>query len=585
MGFSALNIGATAIITAGAQLNTTGNNTANANTEGYSRQKVNSKALNVNTSSRYSTGNGVDIASINRTVNDYCVKLQRTASNASNYYDELQGSYSTLETYMGELSDNDLSSLLNNFWSAMSNLSGDVTDDALRQQVLTTAQALSTGFNAIDSDLITLQTDINSEVKQNVATINTLTTQIATLNGQIVDAEAGGSSANTLRDTRDQLILQLSDIVDVNVQIDGLTGSLNVYNGNNPLVYRDQANELDIEIKWEDGLQYYMPAFVKNGVNIESEQGTLGAQMQMRDEIIPSYRAELDTLSANMIWQVNRITSQGTGLVGFSSLTGATEVEDPSVLLNKLDYGFVPSEGTYKIVDGSFEMTVHNTESGQEETFVIDVDLDGVGTDTILYDEEDPDASNSLINQMQIALEAAYPGAFTISLNEDNQVVIKGNSELYSLGFGRDSSGALAALGINTLFTGHDGGTIGVNEVVATNTDLLATGDSLNETGNETVQLLLELRNTTVMSGGKETMEGYYNSISVRLGNEANTTTLTFEYKADVLQQAKERVQTVSGVSLDEEATKLLAFQQAYQGASRYISVINECYQSILDMV
>ncbi len=585
MGFSALNIGATALITAASQLNTAGNNTANANTEGYSRQRVSTNSLNVNTSSKFTTGNGVDVSAITRTVDNYCIKLQRTASNASNFYNELQGSYSTLETYVGELSDNDLSTLMDNYWSAVSNLSGDVTDDALRQQVITTAQALSTGFNSVDDDFTAMQMDINSQVKQSVASINTLSSQIASLNKQIVDAESGGATANALRDSRDQMILELSDIVDVNVQVDGLTGSLNVYNGNNPLVYRDQSNELDIEIVAEDQLQYYMPAFVKDGVNIVSDGGTLGAQMKMRDSVIPSYRAELDTLSANLIWQTNVISSQGTGLTGFTDVTGATKVEDPSATLNKLDYNFTPSKGTYQIVDGSFEVTVHNTESGLEETFVIDVDLDGVGSETMLYDEDDPTATNSLINQMQTTLETAYPGAFSVSLNEDNQVVIKANSELYSLGFGRDSSGALAALGINTLFTGHDSGTIGVNETIVDNTDLLSTGDSLNETGNETVQSLLELRNATVMSGGKETMEGYYESITVRLGNEGNSTTLSAEYKADVLQQAKEQVQTVSGVSLDEEATKLLAYQQAYKGASNFISVINECYQSLLEMV
>lgn len=585
MGFSALNIGATALITASAQISTSGNNTANANTEGYSRQSVAASSRSVSTSVSFSTGNGVSISAITRTVDTYYQKLERTANNSCSFYDNLESTYSTLESYIGELSDNDISTLLDDFWSSLSDVSGDVTDDALRQAVVTSASILSTGMNSIDDDMISMQMDLNSQIKQSVSSINGLTSQIATLNEQIGAAEAGGATANSLRDTRDSLIYELNSYLDITVQIDAQTGTYNIYNGNNVLVYRDSSEELTTEVEFRENLPYYMPVFANGGMDIDTNSGTLGAQLDMRDEIIPSYQAELDTLAANVIWKVNQITSQGSGLTGFTDLTGTTKVEDPSVALNKLVYDFAPVKGTYEIVDGSFEVVVHNTDTDEEKILVMDVDLDGVGADTMLYDEDNPTAANSLINQMQNALEADYPGAFTVTLNEDNQVVITANSELYSMGFGRDSSGALAALGINTLFSGSDASSIEVNEVVANNTDLLATGDSLNETGNETVQSLLELRNATVMSGGKDTLEGYYQSIIVRLGNASSSAHATYEYKVDVLKQAKEQSETVSGVSLDEEATKLIAYQSAYQGAANFISIVNSCYQSLLDMV
>ncbi len=583
-----LQIGKTALSAQAAALEVIGQNLSNSATDGYSRQAISTSAAIAVNSGSYYAGGGVVVDDVSRVVNTFYQENLRTCTADYSYSEELVESYTSLENAFNELTDTDISSELSNFWDALSDLSTDPSDTELTIVAVQEASSLCDTINSVDSQLTTIHDDLNEKIENDVDSINSLTKQIAELNKEIMSAEACGSNgltANDLRDARDELVNELSAIVDVNI-IEEDNGSLSIYNGNNILVYRDSCEEVGIEYEYIDGVRCSQPVFTDGNVAIESDSGSLGAELYMRDEVLTEYQEELDTLAANIIWQFNSVYSQGVGSTGYSDLTGTTYVENPEATLDELDYGVDTVDGTYEISNGSFEIIVYNTETDTESTVTIDIDLDGNSSspDTILYDEDDPTASNSLVNIIQNQLDDEVPGVYTVSLNNNNQLVIESSSDIYELGFGNDTSGVVSALGLNTLFTGYDASDISVNEDLVDNPEHFATSSSFTDDNNDIVNAMIDLREEAVMANGTQTLESYYCTVVGTLGLESEDATNSYELAEDLLLQSETNNESVSGVSLDEELVSMLSYQKAYSAAAQFITVIDECLQTILDM-
>ncbi len=586
MSFESLQIGASALTAASTSMLVSGHNVSNASTEGYSRQIASASAGTAVENNNNLVGNGVSISSISRVVDEYYLKTLREANNNSGYSSYMEQGYSSIETFLGGVSTNDLTTAMDSFWAALNDLSTDSTDTSLRQQVVTQASDLCETINAISENLTSLQQEINTDVVQTVDDLNEITARIAELNVEILKDEAGGSSnceANDLRDERESLMNELSYMIDINVVVDS-DGSYNIYNNNFALVYRDQSYEVGLEKTIVDENVFYTPVLADGKKELDLNGGKLGAQLELRDETIVSYSQELDELASSLIWEINRQYSQGTGLEGYAEITSDIEVVNPSATLDELNYGFTPVEGTYEIEDGSFELIVYDTETGEEKALTIDVTLTGSADDTILYDSANPTADNSLVNMMQDKLDSYASGAFSVSLNENNQLEITSNTEMYQLGFGEDTTGVVAALGLNTMFSGHDASDISVSDALEGNTALLATSKSIDDVTTNNLTEIIALADEPVMSNGSETFASFFLNTVVRVGNESALAQSDSEYQSDILAMVENECESVSGVSIDEEMTNLIACQTAYNAASKFISTINECYERLIDM-
>ena len=588
MSSLALNIGKSALLAQAAAIEVTGQNMSNSTTEGYSRKSISSSGTSSIKNGNYSTGTGVEVDAVDRVVSSYYQECVRECTSNFNYAEEAYSVYMSIESSFAELTDADISTGFTDFWSALNDLSADPTNTELAITTIQQANTLVSSINDLDESLKNIHTDLNTKIQDDINSINTLTQEIAGLNKEIMSTEACGANgveASDLRDQRDQFVKELNGICDITV-IEDDNGSLSIYNNNNLLVYKDKIYEVGIKKENIDGVSYYQPVFTDGNVAIESDSGTLGASLYLRNEVVPSYQNELDTLAANVIWQFNSVYSQGIGNSGYSEITGSTKIENPQATLNNLNYGVNTVEGTYEISNGSFELVVYNTETDSESTVVIDIDLDGNSSskDTILYDDNDPAATNSLINIIQNKLNDKVPGVYSVSLNNDNQLVIESNSDIYELGFGNDTSGAVSALGLNNLFTGFTAEDIAVNEELFDNPDHFATGNSFISNNNNTLNALIALRDKSVMANETQTIEEYYTTIVGRLGVESETASNSYSLKESLLFQSETNNENVSGVNLDEEIISLLSYQKAYQAAAQFITVIDECMQTILDM-
>ncbi len=427
---------------------------------------------------------------------------------------------------------------------------------------------------------------------ESIKQINRLLSGIAELNAYISQSEYGGlneSTANDLRDQRGELTKELYGYMDVDI-VEEPNGSYIVSMHGRTLVYFNQANELVNEKKMSpDGTMVNTPCFAEDKYPIRPKDGKLAAQMQLRDEIIPSYKKEVDTLAANFIWEFNRAHSQLTGLQSYSQITSLNGPKNPQDTLNKMDWGAHEPEGSFKIENGEFEIVIHNKNSDQPTTVNIEIDLDGRPSpsgepDTILYDPANPDATHSLVNRMQAALDKEAPGIFKVSIDRHNQVTIASTSDDYGFAFGEDSSGVVAALGLNVFFTGHNAATMGINQDLKKNPEFLAGAKSFDKGDNAGALGLLDVREADVANLKNSSLENYYLGITGRLGSEAASVRGQKELSANVLNRMFTQRESLSGVSEDEEVSKLITYQRAFQSAAKFISTVDQLYETLINM-
>ena len=594
MGFHSLAIGNSALLTARYGLDVTGQNLGNVNTEGYSRQRLNQRAsLGWDSGVGNAViGTGVWTGSVKRVGSEFVEKQLRQATTTDEYYGSLESTYGYLKSYVNELTGNALSDSIANFWSAMSDFATHVENIPVRRTTLTEAEQMTGRFNTLAEQFADKRKDIDDEVAESVSQLNRILGGIAALNKQIVNTELGGSSeivANDLRDERGRLAKELYQYIDADI-IEENNGSYIVSMHGRNLVYFDQATEVVNEKSLsEDGTMVNHPVFANDRYPLAPSNGMLAAQMEARDIIIPSYQNELDELAGNFIWEFNRAYSQARGLDSFSTLTSKNGPVNPEATLNQLQYLDDIPPGTFGIKNGRFEIVIHNRNEDQPTTVPIEVDLDGRPNpagepDTILYDPANPDATHSLVNRMQAALDKEAPGIFKVSIDRHNQVTIASTSDDYGFAFGEDSSGVVAALGLNVFFTGHNAATMGINQDLKNNPEFLAGAKSFDKGDNSGALGLLDVREADVANLKNSSLENYYLGITGRLGSEAASVRGQKELSASVLNRMFTQRESLSGVSEDEEVSKLITYQRAFQSAAKFISTVDQLYETLINM-
>ncbi|MBR1622527.1 MAG: flagellar hook-associated protein FlgK, partial [Pseudobutyrivibrio sp.] len=219
--FFGLTIAYSGLNTAQSQINTTANNISNVNTEGYSRQVVNtvaSSALRVY-QSYGTTGTGVEAESVTQRRDLYYDEKYWNNQSSLGFYEKKQYYMNQIQDYYNENSSNTgFTTIYTKMFNAMSTMQGSPGDDTVRKQFISSAKQLTEYFNQLSTKLQDLQNAVNDEIKTAVDDINAVAEKVAILNKQINVIEQGGGHANELRDQRALLIDQLSEIVDVKVQ-------------------------------------------------------------------------------------------------------------------------------------------------------------------------------------------------------------------------------------------------------------------------------------------------------------------------------------------------------------------------------
>lgn len=589
-----LNIATTALNAQQYGLGVTGQNIANVNTEGYSRQNPVLVAKQPLMYGGLLMGRGVDTEQVSRSSDQFIEnKLMQEKSNMLSS-SEMEKYMQVLEGYFNENSGNSISTMLSDFWNRWYDISNNPSGASERISLYEQSALLSEQFNALSTDLIEIDADLTGAVNSGIETINKITREIAQINDQIVSMEAN-NVANDLRDKRNTLVSELNEYMDVKA-FEQSNGSLSIVGAKGcTLVQGNSSYDLEMggangdRVTWQDSSGSYVDI-----TNYLSD-GKLGGWLDMRDEILAKYKLDLDALAKEVIWSVNQQHSQGVGLEGFSSVTGNYAVTNPGSAITSSGLSYQD-----KVDDSSktFKIWLFDTDGDPYDS---DTGTTGLQGNPITITVTSGMTTNELVTAInnETGVQAFLDSQSRLNISIDTGEI----ASLGSLAFSDDDSNVLAAFGINTFFTGSSSGDMGVNDTIGLNKNFIAAAqvgsDGTMASGdNNNALAITDLRSTSMsisqwtcdrINGNTQgsiisTLEDYYHSMVGSIGITSASVSRDRSFGEMMVNELSTIRDSISAVSLDEEMTNLIKFQHAYAAAAKLIGVSDEMLNTLLEL-
>lgn len=386
---SLFDIARTALATSQQALTITGHNVSNVNTPGYSRQEAVITERPPLNGQPGMMGTGVQATSVRRYV-DVFVNKQLTSSNQSLGRLSLsRDELFRLQGIFGDSNGQGVGASLSDFFAALQDVSTSPGELPARSVLLAKASQLSSTLNQAASDLVTAKQSLNFQVTQTITEINSLSKQLAELNGKIVTAEVTGQNANDLRDQRDLALNELATRIDV-TSIENSTGGLTIFAARGQVLVEGDTHRDLAAVPTADNSGLFEVGYSTGGtrtVSLDSQisNGRLRSLLDLRDTTVKNLQDNFDRIAATLSNAVNIIHRQGYGLDGstgrdfFSPLSvtttadannnGAATIGTGAITANSLltfhDYEIRFSSATaYSIIDATTGSTIRGNYTG-----------------------------------------------------------------------------------------------------------------------------------------------------------------------------------------------------------------------------
>jgi flagellar hook-associated protein 1 FlgK len=621
--FFGLNIAYTGLLASNAAMNTTANNISNVQTEGYSRQQVNQQAANaLRVFQTYGcAGAGVETLAIER-IRDEFYDAKYWSNNAKvGEYDMKQYYMQQIETYFDDDGENaGFKTVFDQFMvTGIEELLKNPSSESTKAQFVGYAGALTEYFNGTEGNLEEVQKDINQEIKLKVDELNSIASEIATLNKQINTIELTGTTANELRDRRTLLIDQLSEIVDVDVtetpvtdtnNPDRETGAnrflikiaggqvlvdTNEYNSLECVARKsyEKVNQTDIDglydVYWENGQKFNLYNAAMGGA--------LTGLVQMRDG------NNGENFTGTITATGSRDITDSTGnTVSHDTVTIAVS-SDYLKDLNKSnlsDQGGVINLGNQEFYYDSWEYDVDN----EEYTFILSdstrnskhITNDRVGKNASIGSSVDYQGIPYYMNQMNEWVRTfaeKFNDILTSGVTEDNEpgtIMFTGDmattDEQYNFGVRYDNgtAGVIVSDSSDSYYK-LTAKNFSILSAMENNPDILATKKSASD-GVEQSDLLKELKNMatdkTKMSYRGASASEFLQCILSDVALNASRANTFQECYTNISSSIDNQRLSISGVDEDEEAVNLVKYQNAYNLASKMIQTLTEIYDRLI---
>jgi len=568
-----LNTAAAALINTEFKIAVTNNNVANASDPNYSRKTVSSGAIT-------STA-ALTVSTTDRVADAYLTKLTASSAGSSAYDQAISSALTTYDAALGTVNGgDDLSSRLQDFQTALTNLSTSGADSASKAKAVAAATTLAGTIQGLSSTVQSLRTQANTDIASTVNEINASTSTIADLNRQIVATTASGGDVTDLEDQRDAALQTLSGDIGVSYFV-GADNRMQVYTTSGDPLVADKANALSYTPASTLSATATYPDQI-SGITVGGRDittsvtsGKLGGLINLRDDTLVQEQAKLDSFSSALISAANTALNSGSAYTPPSSLQGATAV-DPSQSLS-----------------GSGQLRVAVTDSSGTVVSSTDLDLSSYGAvgDLVTALNGIPGLSAQLDSQGRLSLQTG----------DSTQGVALADM---GASVGPSGAGVSAFFGLNNLFTGSSAADIVVNPTIANAPDRLPTGAlstsstlaagdiavaSGDTTGSDALNAAFGAARTFTAAGGLPTQSTSLQSYATDFVSSAANVVASASSAADassaVFTAAQSRMQNFSGVNTNEELAQLTALQQQYQANAQMISTARTLFQTLVTMM
>ena len=603
--FFGLYVAGSGLRASNAALNTTANNISNAQTKGYSRQEVTQQASNaLRTFTTYGcAGAGVDTIAIERVRDSfYDVKYWNNNSNYGNYTAK-QYYAKTIEDYFKDDGKSGFNTVFNKFSAGLQSITTNSSSDSSKAEFIASAKALTDYFNNMYGNLQEIQKDINLEIKQNVDQMNSISEKLATLNKQINVIELTGAKANELRDQRELLIDELSEIVDVEVSempiydtndptretgghryLVRIAGGQPLVDGNyyNQLSYvardaNEKINQTDADglyqIEWENGNEFSLTNASMNGRLkglVEMRDGNNGENFNGKVESIGT------VTESGVDYKTVTVKVSDDYLKGMEecmlSDTGGT-INIANTIYQYKDWSYtVPDQYTFVLNNNADYPTIDGSKVGKEAKTESEINYQGIPY---------------YMQQMNTWIRG-----FSEKVNEILKAGVDANGNTGDILFtGISGSGTEYTYNDFDELSNPNGyyeltaGNFTISTALLEDAALLGTRSSVDVGVEECGQIeelitLLTSRDKYSFRNGSagEMLEMILSDVAL---NASNANTFKDVY-ASLKNSIDNQRSSVAGVDEDEEAVSLVKFQNSYTLASKMIQTLTEIYDQLI---
>lgn len=613
--FSGIELGKRSIMAHTDAISTAGHNISNANTEGYSRQRVQMKEFDplyrpdLERAERAGMiGQGIDVQSINR-VRDEMLDQRITAQqNQESYWDTRSKYYTMIEQIYNEPDEVSVRSNMDKFWESWQELSVNPESHAARQAVVSRGESLADSIKSKWENLMGVGSLINSDIEATVKQVNSYANQIAALNSEIVRSRGMGDNPNDLLDRRDLLVDKLSKLANITTdQRDSdefmvhLDGRVLVQGGvarNFELVSLTDNNGYD-KLVWADTRE---DAFVSGG--------TLGALVELRDVDVRNEIQSLNTMTMNFSDLVNDIHRNAYGannVTGLDFFTQHSFVENVNGNFDRdgdgaFDHSYIfrftgttrlnPQEQigfegvmTFSGPSGNVQVAYHPTDT--VETVINRINDSNGEVKAYL------DRNSNLVLKGTTARNMENPD-FVIRHVEDSGFFLTGYSGILSASGEAGAYDYARADAVNFLAGAqfavspvlNPAGYIEVNNVIKNDVKSVAAAfrddsGNVNAGDGRAAVEIASIRNTKVMIGHERTLDDYFADSVTNVGLKGEQAENNLNSHMAVMNDLRSMRDSISGVNIDEELSDIIKFQHGYNAAAKFVTV----WDSLIDTV
>lgn len=636
MSMDLLNIARTGVLASQAQLAVTSNNIANANTQGYHRQVAEQSSIGSQSMGGEFYGAGTYISDVKRIYNEYAARELRIGQTGASEAQTTQTKMSELDQLFSQIGKS-IPQGLNDLFASLNSLADLPDDMGIRGSVLGSAGQLADSLNQMQYHLDGQMKQTNDQIAGITDRINEISKELGQLNQELMKSQ--GEDAHLL-DRQDALIQELSQYAQVNV-IPLDTGAKSIMLGGAVMLV---SAEVSMSLGTMAGDPH--PGELRVVANIGSQSqaidpakmgGQLGALFEFRDETLIPAELELGQLSLGVADAFNQANGQGFDLNGDMGQNIFKDINDPTMSVGRVG-GFSSNSGTANLrvniddVGGlsgsSFELkytapatyelkdtvtgsvsplTLNGTQLDGANGFSIHIDSGALADGDKFEIRPSAGAAASIAVEMTDAKGIAAAGAKVtpassnsantqieiISIDRNNANLPLTGSELtYQIDPLANTFTVFDASG--TLVSGaaaYTPPTITSNgfsfdlDTTSTSTQSFTFDFSFAPGDNTNAVAMANLSEAKLMNSGGSTLSDVYQGTKISVGGKAKAADIAAGTAQSVYLQAYNRVQSESGVNIDEEAANLLRFQQAYQASARIMTTANEIFDTLLNAV
>ena len=619
--FNALHIGYTGLNAAQVGINTTGHNISNAETEGYTRQRVITAAAIPTNMAPGNVGNGTNIMDIQRVFDNFVFDRYTAISSDKEFSDFEKKTLEELSTYFPEIDGVGIKADLAEYYNMWQTFADNPDNDAIKVALAKQTETLSAHIVQTQDQIQHLQSQVNEELAVNINQVNELAEELAGLNIAIDVAEADGIgyTANDLRDKRNVIERTLSRLIGSDVNQGQLTANMQISSSSNTrtgsytlsvngfnLVDGNTFHPLHISKENSPSGFYEVSYERQDGSLIPMEEkitgGKIGAIFALRggaldttsgmptDGVIQNVVSQFDAFAKGFIEATNNLyasTSTSSMQSNILEIDPANSLMATSLNINK----------------GSFNIIVYDIDGNAVATRAININTATSMTGAIpsnsiqgqiganLDDNDDSNALNDIDDFINFNFSPSASGELRLELSMDAlsesqgyRFAIEDNFTDESFNSGTNFAGAV---GLHRFMDGDNASNINLNLSLRDNSTKISAGYSGTAGDNRValnmVQQQFESYDFKVGNQTYDTtMYGMFDITATYVGIQTNSAITRNETVSTQFNATEMEYFSVSKVSIDEEMTNLIKYQTSYGAAAKIITTIDEMMQTLL---